>query len=98
MTPIWRVDEMGRWLPRSYAADRERRMETMEAERQGLRRVALEEAMLTEKREPIARALYRGEGVTLEMWPALAPLSPAERTRVLGDVRKAFGTPERARP
>ena len=52
---------------------------------------AMAEATLTERRDVIARKMYHGQGVSMEDWPALQPLSPKERTKLIADVRQIFG-------
>jgi hypothetical protein len=62
----------------------------IEARRPLLRR-ALEDALLDRRR--IGRALALKEGV---WWDAMAPLTAAERTAVLRELRKIFGLPPEA--
>ena len=94
MAPIWRVDELGRWLPKNLRADRERRMEEMAEARETHVRAAINEACVGERRDAIGRALYHGP-VSLEVWPTLQPLTPAERTMVMAAVRRIRDLPEK---
>lgn len=83
--------EVGKFRPKAWDVRREERSLKDEEERAGLRRLALVQATLTHSRETIARKMYHDEAISLEDWPTLAPLTPAERTRILADVRAGFG-------
>jgi len=92
----FKVREIGKFLPRDLQAKREATVEKLSDDRQELRRLALVEATLTARRDVIARKLYRGEGVSLEDWPASQKLTPQERTIILRDLRQILGCPERS--
>jgi hypothetical protein len=86
------VRDIGKFLPAAYAAQRERMQAKLLAERQALWRAALNRACLDPRiREQLERKLYRDEGITLEDWPGLAPLTGAERTELIKHVRQIFG-------
>lgn len=83
--------EIGRFEHRDDSEFAEKSEAELIDERQELRRKAMAEATLTERRDVIARKMYHGQGVSMEDWPALQPLSPKERTKLIADVRQIFG-------
>lgn len=83
--------EIGKFRPKAWDIRREAGNLKAEEERADLRKLALIEAMLSHRRETIARKMYHNEPLTLEDWPTLSPLTAAERTRIFADVRHGFG-------
>ena len=69
----------------------EERLQKHVESREPLWRAALNQAM--REKETLARDLYHGRGV---WWPELAPLTGAERTAILRELRSMWGIPERA--
>ena len=92
----FRVTRESPFLTRDQEHEREKTQEEILAERQVLWRAAMNQACMDSKfREPLARKMYRGEGITLDDWPTLGPLTPVERTAIIRETRRILGMPER---
>lgn len=83
--------DIGKFRPSRFDIRREQRELAAEAERQELRSLAMTQATLTARRAHLARKMYQGEAISLDDWPALGLLTPAERGRIIADVRRVFG-------
>ena len=87
--------DLGRFLPSHLQSDRERRQQELLEGRAVFWRAALNAVVkdpATRKR--IAEKLYRREGVSLEDWPAMQPLTADERTAILREARHMLNIPE----
>lgn len=86
-----REREIGRFLPSRWAREREEEMQAQLEARQDLWRKALMAAL--RKRDFFGRRLYLNEGISIEEWPEIAPLTPEERTLIIRELRKLLNTP-----
>ena len=89
--------DLGKFLPSHFQRVREGRMEAIYQERRTLCRAAVEQACVSSKRDNLARKMHLGEAFTVGDWPALDPLTPGERTAVIAEIHRVFGTTPKRR-
>lgn len=87
----FREREIGKFLPARIARAREEEMQRLLESRQDLWRKALTVAL--RKRDVFGRRFYMNEGIGIEEWPELAPLTPEERTLLIRELRKLLNVP-----
>ena len=87
--------DLGRWLPKAYEARREAGQMGEAEKRAALCADALWFAL--RHRDVLGRKLYAGDGISLDDWPSLQPLTPTERTAVIRELRRILDVPEKAK-